>query len=289
MKKLLSLILALAMVMSFATISYAADYEFEMYLVADDMETEITEVNVGDMFYLYLTCGTKTELFGVNLSMDTTAFTVSEADSDFGYHSGAPVVNPNGVANTINVGGMASKTRAIDSYVAMTANTAGTYTFTFNGAADGFLVGDAVSCDPATVTIKVIGEEEEEKAPTAADLGLFTDASQNFKVTTPVMTSNKYAIEKALGFVSGIYADAAVVKYGTEITCEGYEEKVLDIPAANTYDADANVKGFVAAVTSIRNENLNKTFTAKAYADVTVGEETIRIYADNAATAVYAN
>lgn len=124
--------------------------------------------------------------------------------------------------------------------------------------------------------------------PTAADLGLFTDASQNFKVAEKVMTSNGYSIEKALGFVSGIYADAAVVTYGTEITCEGFD-KVLEIPAVNTYEAMENVKGFVAAVTSIRNDNLNKTFTAKAYADVTVGEETVRIYAEEAATAVYGN
>lgn len=128
----------------------------------------------------------------------------------------------------------------------------------------------------------------EPEVPTAADLGLFTDASQNFKVTDKVMTSNGYSIEKALGFVSGIYADAAVVTYGTEITCEGFT-KVLEIPAVNTYEAMENVKGFVAAVTSIRNDNLNKTFTAKAYADVTVGEETVRIYAEEAATAVYGN
>lgn len=287
MKKLLSLILALAMVMSFATVSFAADYEVEMYLVADDMETEITEVNVGDSFYLYLTCATKTELFGFNLSIDTTAFEISEDDSDFGYHSGAPVVNPNGIVNTMNVGGMASKNRAIEAYVAVTAVAAGTYDITFNGAADGFLVGDAVSCDPQTVTIKVIGEEEEEKAPTAAELGLFTD-DQVLKIAEDVMTNNGYSINKALAFVSGIYADAAVVTYGTEITCEGFT-KVLDIPAVNTYDAAENVKGFVAAVTSIRNENINKAFTAKAYADVTVGEETVRVYAEDVATAIYAN
>lgn len=132
------------------------------------------------------------------------------------------------------------------------------------------------------------GEVVEPEVPTAADLGLFTDASQNFKVAEKVMTSNGYSIEKALGFVSGIYADAAVVTYGTEITCEGFD-KVLEIPAVNTYEAMENVKGFVAAVTSIRNDNLNKTFTAKAYADVTVGEETVRIYAEEAATAVYGN
>lgn len=140
--------------------------------------------------------------------------------------------------------------------------------------------------DLVTATITVAGDEP--TVPTADDLGLFTDASQNFKVAEKVMTSNGYSIEKALGFVSGIYADAAVVTYGTEITCEGFD-KVLDIPAANYYEADENVKGFVAAVTSIRNDNLNKTFTAKAYADVTVGEETVRIYAEEAATAVYGN
>lgn len=139
-----------------------------------------------------------------------------------------------------------------------------------------------------TLNLNGYGEVVEPEVPTAEDLGLFTDANQNFKVTDKVMTSNGYSIEKALGFVSGINVDAAVVKYGTEITCEGFD-KVLDIPAANSYEASETVKGFVAAVTSIRKENLTKTFTAKAYADVTVGEETVRIYATDAATAVYGN
>jgi len=145
-----------------------------------------------------------------------------------------------------------------------------------------------VVSEDVVVNLNGYGEVVEPEVPTAADLGLFTDATQNAKVTEKVMTSNGYSIEKALLFVSGINNDAAVVAYGTEITCEGFD-KPLDIPCANYYAASETVKGFVAAVSSIRNTNLTKTFTARAYADVTVGEKTERIYATDAATAVYGN
>ena len=132
-----------------------------------------------------------------------------------------------------------------------------------------------------TLNLNGYGEVVEPEVPKAADYGLFTDASQNFKVDAPVMTSNKYAIEKALGFVSGINKDVKLA-CGTEITCEG-SDKVLDIPAENFYVASELVNGFVAAVTSIRDTNLDKEFSAKAYVIV----DGVKVYAEETATAVY--
>lgn len=296
MKKVLSLVLALFMFASMSTVALAADFDFELVLWDADLENEVAEVNVGDTFYLTVDCATKTSKWGVELSIDTTNFEIAQYedggeladDVDFGSFTGAYVINPNGSENTISIGGVKTgKTAAISATLGFVAKTAGTYTIAFKGQQDKNMPDGAVSTGNS-LTLVVKGGEPEVTVPTAKDLGLFTDASQNFKVAEKVMTSNGYSINKALGFVSGIYADATAVTYGTEITCDGYA-KVLDIPAANTYEAAENVKGFVAAVTSIRNENLNKVFTAKAYADVTVGEETVRVYAENVATAVYAN
>jgi hypothetical protein len=294
MKKVLSLVLALFMFASMSTVALAADFDFELVLWDADLENEVAEVNVGDTFYLTVDCSTKTSKWGVELSIDTTNFEIAQYedggeyadDVDFGSFTGAYVINPNGSENTISIGGVKTgKTAAISATLGFVAKTAGTYTIAFKGQQDKNMPDGAVSTGNA-LTLVVKGGEPE--GPTAETLGLFTDASQNFKITENVMTSNGWSINKALAFVSGIYADADVITFGTEITCEGYDN-VLDIPAANTYEAATNVKGFVAAVTSIRNDNLTKTFTAKAYADVTVDGETTRIYAENAASAVYGN
>lgn len=121
--------------------------------------------------------------------------------------------------------------------------------------------------------------------PTAEDLGLVTDA-QVARISENVMTNNGYAINKALVFKSAIYANAAVDACGTVITCEDRQGELV-IPVKDSGEVDNNVKTFYAAVTSIRDINLDKTFTAKAYADVTVGESKARVYAEDAATAVY--
>lgn len=284
------------------------------------------EINVGDKISIPITISNPLDIQGVNITItwdptmlkaDPTfklgkynCFTYPKANEDgVSIQDAMKDVNVNEVANGKLVYGAAAG-YAFEGYE--TPLSAGTLNFTVLDAAAGknvtVTVADAVTGTtgaivsgtyatyidnsnvafdaPVNATFKVAGGEPE--VPTAADLGLFTDATQNAKVTEKVMTSNGYSIEKALLFVSGINKDAAVVAYGTEITCEGFT-KVLDIPCANFYDASETVKGFVAAVSSIRNDNLTKTFTAKAYADVTVGEETVRIYATDAATAVYGN
>lgn len=294
MKKVLSLVLALFMFASMSTVALAADFDFELVLWDADLENEVAEVNVGDTFYLTVDCSTKTSKWGVELSIDTTNFEIAQYedggeladDVDFGSFTGAYVINPNGSENTISIGGVKTgKTAAISATLGFVAKTAGTYTIAFKGQQDKNMPDGAVSTGNS-LTLVVKGGEP--VVPTAEELGLFTDDKQVLKIAENVMTSNGYAIDKALAFVSGIYADADVITYGTEITCEGYA-KVLDIPAVNTYEVSETVKGFVAAVTSIRNENLNKAFSAKAYADVTVGEETVRVYAEDVATAIYAN
>lgn len=105
--------------------------------------------------------------------------------------------------------------------------------------------------------------------------GLTTDATQVAKVLENVDVKNnngeEYKIKSAIAFVSAINADAEVVEYGTNIYCAGYDGKVLTIKANNPYDVTADIKGFVAAVSSIREANYGKTFTAKAYAKLADG------------------
>lgn len=138
------------------------------------------------------------------------------------------------------------------------------------------------------INLNGFGEVVEPTIPTAEDLGLETDASQVAKITENVMTSNGWSINKALVFKSAIFAEADVVEYGTEITCEG-RKGVLEIKNDKSGSVADAVKTFYAAVTSIRDINLDRTFTAKAYADVTVDGVTTRIYAETPASAVYGN
>jgi hypothetical protein len=288
MKKILSFIVALTMICTvFAGISvYAAD---DMTIAVSNVtakagETVAVDVTLSNnpgITALYFKVGyadgltisakpTATNIFGGgaitlggNIALNPYGYTWSEDMNDF---------DANGIVMTIQ-------------FKVSEDAVPGDYAITL--VPDQVYNANIDDIDVNWVNGKITVEPDGPVVPTAEDLGLFTD-DQVLKVAENVMTNNGYSINKALAFVSGIYADAAVVTYGTEITCDGYA-KVLDIPAVNTYEAATNVKGFVAAVTSIRNDNLNKAFSAKAYADVTVGEETVRVYAEDVATAIYAN
>lgn len=92
----------------------------------------------------------------------------------------------------------------------------------------------------------------------------YVAAAKNIPVTSQY---GSYNVNTALIFGSSINTGSATT-FGTEITLKGYKGAPLDIVASEAakYDAGAEKTGFTAAVTSIRNENLNKIFVAKAYA-----------------------
>ena len=119
--------------------------------------------------------------------------------------------------------------------------------------------------------------------------GLFTDASQKLQITEPKMTSNGYAIDKALIFASSINATNDASEYGTAILREGFGEFTADneflfkVKAENTYDVDTDTKGFLGAISSIREGNYGKTFSAKAYMIV----DEVMYFANETAENVY--
>lgn len=92
----------------------------------------------------------------------------------------------------------------------------------------------------------------------------YVAAAKNIPVTSQY---GSYNVNTALIFGSSINTGSATT-FGTEITLKGYEGAPLDIVASEAakYDAGAEKTGFTAAVTSIREANLDKAFVAKAYA-----------------------
>lgn len=111
----------------------------------------------------------------------------------------------------------------------------------------------------------------------------YVAAAKNIPVTSQY---GSYNVNTALIFGSSINTGSAE-KFGTEITLKDYKGKPLDIEASEAakYVAGAGKTGFTAAVTSIREANLDKTFVAKAYAIDANGE---KVYGE-AAEAIFNN
>lgn len=269
MKKVVSLILVLAMLMSFMTIAYAADFEFEMYLFDADMENEVAEVNVDDLVYLNIASSTKCEQFGIEIAFDNTALEVAPYDGGYDIvmdHTGDMVVKE----GYITVGGVAApRAKAIDIWIGLIAKKAGTYTITFKGQQDDNMPAGSTSTlvtDPITVVVK--GDEPE--VPTAESIGLKTDDTQILRLKDVKVNNDNgesYTVNTALGFVSCVNKDANATDLYTQINLEGWAGAPLDINAKNTTEIGDKIY-FVAAVTSIREANLNKAFSAKAFATV---------------------
>lgn len=274
MKKIVSLFLALIMVVScFTTIAFAEEFEFELALLDADMENDITEINVGESFMIGIASSTKTNQFGVVLAIDTTAFSFSKDESDFGYHAGSLAVDPDGVVNTLSVGGIVTgKTRAIDSYVYVTALKAGTYDIEFVGQRDSVMPeGSTSTATPEKLTIKVLGGEDD-KTP-AEKINLLT--ANGVAKSDVYVTNNdgtKYYVDSALVFVSSVDKGNAPVK--TVITCDDFADTKLEIEATHTQDING-LTYFAAAMSSIKETNYGRTFKATAYVTNTAGEEVV--------------
>lgn len=106
--------------------------------------------------------------------------------------------------------------------------------------------------------------------PTAESIGLKTDESQILRlkdVKVNNVNSESYTVDTALGFVSCVNKDANATDLYTEINLEGWTGEPLKINAKNTTEIGDQIY-FVAAVTSIREANLSKAFSAKAFATV---------------------
>lgn len=110
----------------------------------------------------------------------------------------------------------------------------------------------------------------------------YVAAAKNIPVTSSQYGS--YNVNTALIFGSSIKTGSADV-FGTKITLKDYEGEPLYIEASEAakYVAGAGKTGFTAAVTSIREANLDKTFVAEAYAVDANGE---KVYGE-AAEAVF--
>lgn len=242
MKKVLSLILALAMIASFAMVASAADFEFELSLLDADQENAVTEINVGDKFYLVVEASTKTAKYGYEINIDTTAFEVdvitedgdSWEDHDGGNHTGTFVVNPSGQTNVMSfTGAKTGATKAISNTTGFIAKTAGTYEISFKGQQDKNMPTGAASTGNS-VTLKVLGDAVdtavtfdttgvkgivENAVTTAVDGTVTIDVTPAFgsKIANVVTTDGtaSYTANGGTITISGLKAETATVTITT--------------------------------------------------------------------------
>ena len=249
MKKVLSLILAVAMLASFAMVASAAEFEFEITLLDEAQENEVTEVNEGDKVYLSVASSTKTAKYGIEVNIDTTAFEVaiveedgdSWEDADFGSHTGSYVINPEGQENVMAIGGVKTgATKAIEVMIGLIAKKAGTYEISFKGQQDKNMPADSTStCATDPITLVVLGDtpvdpvvtyEGEENLVWGAQ-GAYAEGKATFSVKpvmgyTVAVTANgeAVAIDAAKGgeVTIDVTEDTTVVATATAITDGAY-------------------------------------------------------------------
>lgn len=301
MKKVLSLLLSVALLATILVVPVSADAK-----VLSGQRIELTapsgEVNVGDKIEIPATISNPNMITGVVLTVSWDP-TLLKADPTFklGKYNcfTYPKANDDGVSiqdamKDVNVNDVASGKMvyaaaagyAFEDYT--TPLSAGTFKFEVLEAAagknvtvsvvegyqdaEGNWLGTYTTTDadgnvkfdtPVNASFKVAGGEPE--VPTAETIGLSTAAGE--ALVGPINVKNndgsEYTINSALAFVSCVdTAKATPVK--TVIT-RADSDKVLTIEAKNKTEIGEKTY-FVAAVSSIKDSSFGKVFTAKAYA-----------------------
>ncbi len=278
MKKVLSLILAVAMLASFAMVASAADVmEFEFYTMDADFN-DATEFNAGDVFYIGITASPATDKFGVEMDFDTTYFEIAQYnggdDADFAPYTGTLVLNPEGRANRLAFGGVQAGTRlkTLDGFIGIQIKAdvpTGEYTFGTNFAEQTKNMPTGMTATVNEVTVKINGTavEPTEYAVTYATEDKFIWEANAATETTEGKVA--FTVKPAFGYViTAVTGVDTVLPEGGEMTATLTEDTEIVVTVAEkdekaiTYDkyyVDGNtvyVFGKVPAATAAYGINI---------------------------------
>lgn len=247
MKKVLSLILAVAMLASFAMVASAADVmEFTLYTMDVDFN-DATEFNAGDVFYIGVEATPATAKFGVEMDFDTKYFEIAQYnggdDYDMSPYTGAIVLNPEGRANRLSFGGVqaGNRLKTLEGFIGIQIKAdvpTGEYTFGTNFAEQAKNMPTDMTATANTVTVKINGTSVEptEYAVTYATEDKFiweanaTTKTTDGKVTFTVKPAFGYVIESVTGVDS-------VIPAGGEMTATLTEDTEIKVTVAEKTDA----------------------------------------------------
>ena len=179
MKKIFSLILAIALVASFSTIAFAKDIVFTLRTAADyEGLADKAEFNTGDVIYLMIDTNGGLKGISALFSLEDSVFEIAQYegadDVSGGSYTGAAVMNPSGMEDALSFTAATTASRPgtlTGGYIGLQVKEdapSGEYAIFVSGVFNQSVMGEGNTCSSNSVTVKINGVDPQPDVKTVA-------------------------------------------------------------------------------------------------------------------------